>query len=117
MTATYDDISGWFDEAKRKKCAYLIIGLDPFDHDNFPCYCQTEAEAVDKVKSLISSGNGFDEVYDMSLPKAAQMAEHRTRHLPNLDKIVAEAARTRTGNMWSGSGGLNGNGFGGWQGH
>ncbi len=82
MTATYEDISGWFDEAKRNGCAYLIIGLDPMDHDNFPIYCMDAAEWHKKRDDLLRSGNRYDEVYDLSLPKETQMAERRALHFP-----------------------------------
>jgi len=88
MTATYEDISEWFDEAKAKGCAYLIIGLDPMDHDNFPVYCKDAAECYKKRGDLFQSGNSYDEVYDLSLPKEMQMAERRALHFPPDPKPV-----------------------------
>jgi hypothetical protein len=82
MTATYEDISEWFDEAKRMGCAYLIVGLDPQDHDNFPVYCKDAAECHKKRDELLRSGNGYDEIYALSLPKKMQMAERRALHFP-----------------------------------
>jgi len=82
MTATRNDIDRWVEEAQKQKCAFLIIGLDPFDHGNFPCYCDTEEAACKKLDSLIKSGNGYDEVYDLSMDMDAQLKEYRAVHYP-----------------------------------
>jgi hypothetical protein len=102
MTASALDIRGWFEEGVRQGVRYLIVGLDPFDHDNFPCYCKDEQAAATKIAELIDSGNGFDEVYDLQMDKAKQMAERRARNLPGLDDIVSRTMKTRRHGMWSG---------------
>ena len=85
MTATRTEIVEWLETAKQHKDAFLIIGLDPFDHDNFPIYCQTAQVCTEALTRLIRHGNSYDEVYDMSLPIDTQLAERRSMHLPPKD--------------------------------
>jgi len=82
MTTTRNDINHWLEEAQEQNCAFLIIGHDPFDNENFPCYCATEEAACEKLNSLLKNGNRYDEVYDMSMDIAAQLLERRAHHYP-----------------------------------
>jgi len=82
MTATRQDILDWLKEAKKTKAEFLIVGHDPFDHENFPIYCKDAAECNGSLKRLIRDGNSYDEVYDMSLSIEEQLAERRSMHIP-----------------------------------
>lgn len=82
MTATYEDISRWLIEAHEQGAAFLIIGHDWFDHENFPIFCKDGEECHEKLKGLQGSGNRYDEVYDMSLPIETQRNELRSMHIP-----------------------------------
>lgn len=82
MTATQREIEEWLKEAKKTKAAFLIIGLDPFDYDNFPIFCKDGKECNEALKRLSDSGNRYDEVYDMSLSIEKQLAERRSMHFP-----------------------------------
>lgn len=82
MTASRGDIEYWLDEAKRQGARYLIVGLDPFDYENFPIYIMPEQEIWDRLDGLRRSGNSFDEVYDLSLDIDMQLRESRAMHLP-----------------------------------
>lgn len=86
MTASQQDILNWLKIAKKNKSAFLIVGLDPFDHDNFPVYCATSDECNAQLNSLNRSGNSYDEVYDMSLSIDDQISERRSLHLPKKEK-------------------------------
>lgn len=82
MTATRKDIAAWLRQAKDAGVRYLIVGLDPFDFDNFPVFCESDAECRAAIRRLTENGNRYDEVYDLSLPLDPQLAEHRAMHLP-----------------------------------
>ena len=82
MTATRKDIELWLRQARDSGAAYLIVGLDPMDYDNFPIFCESGKECDAAMRRLLESGNRFDEVYDLSLPLDPQIAEHRAMHLP-----------------------------------
>lgn len=82
MTATRKDIATWLKQAKAVHAAYLVVGLDPFDYDNFPIFCESGKECEAALRRLTESGNQCDEVYDLSLPIDEQLAEHRSMHLP-----------------------------------
>lgn len=82
MTATKQDIERWFEEAKKQGSAFLIIGHDWFDHDNYPIFCDDAKEVHENLKRIHDGNNRYDEVYDLSLPIAGQLAEHRAMHIP-----------------------------------
>lgn len=86
MTATRSDIEDWYATAERKGASHLIVGHDPFDHDNFPIYIMPGESVRDRLSGLTESGNSYDEVYDLSLDKAKQLAERRAMHIPNDSK-------------------------------
>lgn len=81
MTATRQDIEGWL----RKFYAdddltHMIVGLDTFDHENYPVYVKKSEDVRKRVEKLIESGNAFDEVYSKTYTFEEQMAERRARH-------------------------------------
>jgi hypothetical protein len=82
MTATYRDIKGWLSVAKENGSRYLIVGLDPFDWDNFPIYIPEGKDPNDRIDELIRTGNRWDECYDMKMDIQSQLSERRARHLP-----------------------------------
>lgn len=84
MTATREDISRWYDDAVAKKAAFLIVAVDTWDYENYPIYCMSAQEC----RLQYASHNGpnmqrVDEVYDLSMDRASQMAERRAVHLPS----------------------------------
>jgi hypothetical protein len=83
MTATRNDIQEWLAEAQEKGSAFLIIGYDWFDRSNFPVFCDSAEACRNKLASLKSSGNRYDEVYDLSLSVEDQLAERRALHYPS----------------------------------
>ena len=87
MTASKFDIEMWYDEAENKGATYLIIGLDPFDYDNFPVFVMPHESCRDSVDKLVAGGNRYDEVYDLKLDRKKQLTEHRAVHIPNDSKV------------------------------
>lgn len=85
MAATRADIAGWFDAGRRRKATHLIVMCDTFDHDDYPVYAMSAAEAKHKLAEVFAGRDNMQrvmEVYDLSLNKAMQLAEHRAMHLP-----------------------------------
>jgi hypothetical protein len=87
MTASRDDISGWFDEAKKRGSAFLIVACDRFDYENFPVFVEKPEDfwVQFKLHSGPNTMQSVDEVYDISLPKDEQMNEFRAWHTPPKD--------------------------------
>jgi hypothetical protein len=82
MTATRQDIEGWFDRGLNQGSDFMIIVCDTFDYEDYPVY----ASKAD-YKAAHSSHNGKNmgrvmEVYDLSMDKDTQMDEHRAFHPP-----------------------------------
>ena len=77
MTCSYDDITRWLTEAERKGATHLIVGLDPFDHDNFPIFVMPGEDAKARYDKLYADGNAADEVYNMNMDLARQRREFR----------------------------------------
>lgn len=87
MTATYTDIQGWLREAKRLNARWLIVGLDRFDHENYPMYVFAHQDIWHIIRHIGDNGTGgmgdtYDEVYDLEMDIDAQLAEPRAVHLP-----------------------------------
>lgn len=87
MAATKDDISRWFDEAKLNGATHLIVVTDTFDYNDFPVQVKKVEDfwTTYHQYSKPTNMNEIMEVYDMSMPKDEQMAEHRARHCPPKD--------------------------------
>jgi hypothetical protein len=74
-------IGEWFDEGKRFKATHLIVVCDTYDHEDYPVYAFSEQGA----RQVVAEHNGVNmqrvmEVYNLSLSKAKQLAEHRAMH-------------------------------------
>jgi hypothetical protein len=87
MTASRREVEDWLKDAitKRKKnpnITHLIVGLDPFDYDNFPIVIEGGSAACrERLDELTRTGNRADEVYDLRLDTDEQLAEHRAWHV------------------------------------
>jgi hypothetical protein len=83
MAASSDDISAWFDTGVREGAQYLIVVCDTFDYEDYPVYAKTPKEARDAYETYNEKNmQRVMEVYDLTAPKAPQMAERRAMHLP-----------------------------------
>jgi len=87
VAVTRQDIEGWIAEALRERrknanVTHLIIGLDPFDYENFPIVVEGGSDGCQKrLDELYRSGNRADEVYDLRLDLKAQLAERKAWHV------------------------------------
>ena len=83
MATTREDISVWFDEAKRQGATHLIVVCDTWDHEDYPVYVKNGESVKDKVAEY-GDPNKMQkvmEVYSMKLPKGSQLDEQRSYHL------------------------------------
>lgn len=83
MGTTREVIKGWIDRGLEQKATHLIVVSDTFDHDDYPVFAATDAEAIEKYDEY----NGKEmqrimEVYDLRMDLAAQLEEKRAMHLP-----------------------------------
>jgi hypothetical protein len=78
MTASTQDISRWFDTGIEQEATHVIVVCDTYDHDDYPVYV-SKGEDVHKVAEKYNGSNmqTIMEVYNMSMDKAKQMAQHR----------------------------------------
>lgn len=83
MAATLQDIQGWFDRGVEHDQAYMIVVCDNYDMTDYPVYVGKDEDVHAEMKRLNkASMQRIMEVYDFSIPKATQMAEHRAWHVP-----------------------------------
>lgn len=83
MTATFEEIRDWLDEAKKNpENTHVIIGLDPFDYENFPVEVKGGPTACsDEIDRIRKGGNLVNEVYSLSLDIDAQLDEKQAWHV------------------------------------
>ena len=84
MTATYDDVSAWFDDGLAKGANHMLVVCDTFDHDNYPVYILDGQGVHERIAQLETQPLlRIDEVYSYSAKytKLEQMIETRARHL------------------------------------
>lgn len=70
MTASLQDIKGWFEEGKKDpKNTHMIVAHDTFDHDNYPVYVKEGQDPRAIIKERYSGQNmqSVDEVYSYKL--------------------------------------------------
>jgi len=83
MTATRQDIEGWFDRGVAQKATHLIVVCDTYDHDDYPCFANGDSDVIEQYGYY--NGKNMQrvmEVYDLRADKAEQMNEHRAMRLP-----------------------------------
>ncbi len=86
LAATRDHISEWFDRGVAQKATHLIVVCDTFDHHDYPCFANGDAEALERHGHFDNKNmQQVMEVYDLRADKGKQMAEHRAMHLPKAD--------------------------------
>lgn len=83
MTATRNDILEWISEAKEKGCTHLVIAVDTFDYENYPCFVMPGESVEQCVKNHTGNMQRVDEVYSFTdkWTLAYQLKEHRAYHL------------------------------------
>lgn len=75
MTAK-DEIERWYDEGVKIGATHMIVVCDTFDYDDYPKYVMP-GEDVRKASIGLGEMQRLMEVYNLSMDKATQMAEHR----------------------------------------
>jgi hypothetical protein len=83
VTATHQDISGWFDEGLDKGATHMIVMCDTYEYFNFPMYIMPGESPREKFEEYVKSmGSAYcaDECYSYSLSKEYQMRERRANH-------------------------------------
>ena len=91
MAATKDEISSWFDRGVAQKATHLIVVCDTYDHDDYPCFANGDADVIEKHGYY--DGKNMQrvmEVYDLRADKVEQMNERCAMRLP-------EAANAKCG--------------------
>lgn len=72
MTATLEDIKGWYKEGREKKAAFMIVMCDTYDHENYPVFVTDDEDPTEVVKDRSKNMQRADEVYNLSKPFAKQ---------------------------------------------
>lgn len=80
MTASRLDIVDWIHEGLVAGATHLIVGLDPFDYENFPIHTYSVQETEKKIQELLDTGNRYDEIYNLRSSIDFQLAERRAYH-------------------------------------
>ena len=80
--ASYDEIQGWIEKAKKDNCTHLIVAVDRFDYEDYPVYV-TPGKDVSTEIALIEAKDmqGVMEVYNLSMDINEHLAEHRAYHI------------------------------------
>jgi hypothetical protein len=77
MAANKQDISDWFDAGVRQKSTHLIVVCDTFDYEDYPVYVAPSEDVRLKVIEHTGNMQKVMEVYNLSMPKQAQLDERR----------------------------------------
>ena len=89
MAASKDVISNWFDQGVSQRATHMIVVCDTFSYEDFPCYANGEAEALEQHERYDEKNmQRVVEVYDLRADKERQMAEHRAMNLPEPQSSV-----------------------------
>lgn len=79
MTATYEDISGWFDRGVKQGATHMLVVCDTFDYDDYPVFAYNEAEARQHARCP-GEMQRVMEVYNLKLDKQTQLDSPRTQN-------------------------------------
>ncbi len=80
--ATKADIRGWFDRGVSQGAEFMIVVCDSFDYDDYPVFCTAE-NYEEKHAASCTNMQRIMEVYDLSMDRELQLAEHRVFNGPN----------------------------------
>lgn len=78
MGTSVATLSGWFDEGVAQGATHMVVVCDTYDWTDYPVYVTVDQD----VRKVAEANNGPNmtrlmEVYNLSMSKAAQMAQHR----------------------------------------
>jgi len=74
-------IHGWLLRGVAQKARYVVIACDTFDNNDYPIFAANDEECR-VAQKCHNEFKRIMEVYDLQLPIAAQLAEHRAMHGP-----------------------------------
>lgn len=79
MAATKQDISSWLDRGVKEGATHMIVVCDTYDYDDYPKYVSGSADFVHRKVAEVNaqSMQRVMEVYNLSVSKVSQLAEHR----------------------------------------
>ena len=83
MATTKEDISVWFDEARREGATHLLVVCDDFDYEDYPKSVMPGEDVQAVLKSYKDGTHSMQrvvEVYSMRKNKAEQLAEKLAFH-------------------------------------
>lgn len=101
MTASFNEISRWFDRGVAEGATHMVVECDTFDYDDYPVYANSAAEARKRVSDAATKDmTSVMEVYVLDPErKDEQMAAKRAFNyeLPPLpEERTVELQRTVT---------------------
>lgn len=76
---TRQEISDWFDRGVKQKASHMLVICDTFDHDDYPVYVSSEAEAHKKADNP-GSMQRVMEVYRLDMDRETQLNQPRARN-------------------------------------
>jgi len=79
MATTKVDITRWFKAGLKQGATHMCIICDTFDHEDFPRYVKP-GEDPREVAGRVGNMERLMEVYSLSQPMEAQLAEVRAFH-------------------------------------
>ncbi|CAH0343681.1 hypothetical protein [Rhizobium sp. CECT 9324] len=81
MAASRADIESWFEHGAELGATHLIVVCDTFDHEDYPVFVKPEQSSREVAAEYDGKNmQRIMEVYDLSMDKSAQLAEHRAFH-------------------------------------
>ncbi len=90
MTASKEDIRGWFKDGVSQGKSYMIVACDTYDWGNYPVYCSLSDYAEKHASHNGKNMQKVDEVYSLKQPMEEQLALQRCFRGP-ADDLVREA--------------------------
>jgi hypothetical protein len=82
MTATRNDIEGWFDKGVSQGYDYMLVMCDSYDCENYPQYCQ-QSQLHELYHQYPSNMQYVEELYDLHMDKESQIKQRRCFSFPD----------------------------------
>ena len=77
-----NEIRSWFDDGVSRGHTFMIVVCDTFDWEDHPVYTSLGGFNEEYWKNYNHPMQQIMEVYDLSMDRETQMAEHRAFHYP-----------------------------------
>lgn len=77
MAASRREIEEWFDAGVALGATHMIVACDTFDWSDYPVFVFPDQDVREIEPRYKTNMQKVMEVYNLSMDKAAQMAEHR----------------------------------------